>query len=175
MPIRADLRHYYQSPEWFAARDLCRARAGNKCQHCGIAGGVLTPRPCPECNASGRIEDAPLGDDRCQQCGGTGQRQSRAVLTVAHLNHNPADNSDANLACLCAACHLKHDRAHHASSRQRNIDARRQQLRFDTLAPPTPPPPPASDPKPDDDPTSIDPADIDDDKDLDLAPPEGNP
>ena len=176
MPIRRDLLHHYKTAEWFAARDACKERAGNRCQHCGIHGGAIVDRPCAECRGRGLM---------CSTCQGAGKRKAKVVLTVAHLNHNPADNSPENLACLCAGCHLRHDQVQHMHSRQVNRDIASKQLRFDSAqpgsvavmtAPPTPPPPPADAPKPSDDPTSIDPADIDDDKDLDLnPPPEGNP
>lgn len=44
----------------------------------------------------------------------------RFVLTVAHLNHDPSDNSPGNLRALCSVCHLRHDAAHHARSRKSN-------------------------------------------------------
>ena len=37
----------------------------------------------------------------------------RFVLTVAHLDHDPA-NPEARLAALCSVCHLRHDGAHHS-------------------------------------------------------------
>ena len=44
----------------------------------------------------------------------------RFILTVAHLNHNPSDNSPGNLRALCSVCHLRHDASHHARSRKSN-------------------------------------------------------
>ena len=44
----------------------------------------------------------------------------RFVLTVAHLNHDPSDNSPENLRALCSVCHLRHDAKHHARSRKSN-------------------------------------------------------
>jgi hypothetical protein len=34
----------------------------------------------------------------------------RIILTVAHLDQNPANNDESNLAALCQRCHLNHDR-----------------------------------------------------------------
>lgn len=46
------------------------------------------------------------------------------VLTIAHLNHQPADNRDENLAALCQWCHLKHDVRFHRASARRTLSAR---------------------------------------------------
>lgn len=51
---------------------------------------------------------------RCEFCGAkqgephpaTG---SRVVLTVAHLDHNPQNCIEENLAALCQRCHLRYD------------------------------------------------------------------
>lgn len=37
-------------------------------------------------------------------------KPGRFVLTVAHLNQNPRDDSPDNLAALCSVCHINHDR-----------------------------------------------------------------
>jgi 5-methylcytosine-specific restriction endonuclease McrA len=47
------------------------------------------------------------------------------MLTVAHLNHDPADNRLKNLQALCQRCHLKHDEKHHA---RRESKAKKQGL-----------------------------------------------
>lgn len=61
----------------------------------------------------------------------------RHVLTTAHLNQDPSDNSRTNLRALCAPCHLKHDRPF----RQANAFAKRErrgQLTVFALAQPEP-------------------------------------
>ena len=35
------------------------------------------------------------------------------VLTVAHLDHNPANCEPDNLRALCQMCHLNYDLKHH--------------------------------------------------------------
>lgn len=40
------------------------------------------------------------------------------VLTIAHLNHDPTDNRDENLAALCQRHHLAHDHDHHRANAQ---------------------------------------------------------
>lgn len=49
-----------------------------------------------------------------------GNKFGRFVLTVAHLDHNPANNDPSNLKALCSVCHLRHDAPHHANSRRAN-------------------------------------------------------
>lgn len=56
----------------------------------------------------------------------TERRPIRIVLTVAHLDHNPANNAEANLAALCQRCHLRHDRGQHAQNAARTRAGRRR-------------------------------------------------
>src|SRR5580692_5977948 len=41
MPIRKELRHFYRTPEWKAAREACRERAGDRCEQCGGENGAI--------------------------------------------------------------------------------------------------------------------------------------
>jgi hypothetical protein len=69
MPIRPELRHFYQGPHWQQQRRAAIARAGGKCEICGIPHRMLNgahpshdPRSgriaawCPSCHAR---HDAP--------------------------------------------------------------------------------------------------------------------
>jgi hypothetical protein len=56
------------------------------------------------------------------------ERAIRVVLTVAHLDHDPAHNDDANLRAWCQLHHLRYDAALHARNaaetrRRKLIDA----------------------------------------------------
>jgi len=61
-------------------------------------------------------------DWRCQECGKQCRRPGepfdtqRRTLTVAHLDHDPANCASDNLRALCAPCHLRYDAQHHARS-----------------------------------------------------------
>jgi hypothetical protein len=68
-------------PEWEEIAGQIKADAGYCCEGCG-----------KQCRRPGEALD-------------THQR----TLTVAHINHTPADCSRANLIALCAPCHLKYD------------------------------------------------------------------
>jgi len=61
--------------------------------------------------------------NRCELCGAENYKPhpttgSKVVLTVAHLNHDPADNRDENLKALCQSCHLKIDRIDNKNRRR---------------------------------------------------------
>ena len=44
-------------------------------------------------------------------------RRSLVVLACCHLDHDPTNCRDANLAALCQHCHLEHDRADNMARR----------------------------------------------------------
>ena len=52
-------------------------------------------------------------------------RRSLVVLACCHLDHDPTNCRDANLAALCQHCHLEHDRADNMRRRQAGMGARR--------------------------------------------------
>jgi hypothetical protein len=57
---------------------------------------------------------------RCQDCGMQCRRPHepfdthKRTMSVAHLNHDPADCRHENLAAWCSACHLRYDAPMHA-------------------------------------------------------------
>lgn len=103
MPIRADLRHFYRTPGWRAARAAVRERAGDRCEQCGVRNGL---------RVNIRLDRAVL-----IQCG------------CAHLNNIAGDDRLENLAWLCRGCHLHHDRFTHAASAHRTRSARKDAVR----------------------------------------------
>jgi len=94
MPIRAEYRHLYNTPEWRAIRErVIVERARYRCEHCNQQKGQ------------------PYLNKRNKWC--------TVQLGVAHLDQVPTHNDESNLACLCRACHLAHDREFHlANSRE---------------------------------------------------------
>lgn len=56
--------------------------------------------------------------------------RGRVILTVAHLNQSTKDNRRSNLAALCQACHLGHDRPYNVIRSMTTRDRKRGQLRF---------------------------------------------
>lgn len=89
MPIRPEQRHRYPA-DWRRISHELRAAAGWRCQG--------TPA-FPHCRAE-HLKPHP-------------ETGSRVVLTVAHLDHTPENNTPENLRVLCQRCHLHWDREHH--------------------------------------------------------------
>jgi uncharacterized cysteine cluster protein YcgN (CxxCxxCC family) len=64
-------------------------------------------------------EDA---DWKCQRCGKPCRKPHedfdthKRTLTVAHLDHEPMNIKCKNLEAMCAPCHLKYDKRHHAKN-----------------------------------------------------------
>lgn len=68
----------------------------------------------------------------CKVCGKPCRRPGdpfishRYTLTVAHLDHNPANCTAENLKAMCAPCHLKYDAKHHAETRRKKKEIEKQ-------------------------------------------------
>ena len=101
MPIRPDLRHWYDR-EWAKLARQVKAEARWRCEQCGVRHGDWRPRRTP---GLPRV----WGD----HCLIGGEPHYRVVLTVAHLDHDPSNRARENLKALCQRCHLAHDRPEH--------------------------------------------------------------
>lgn len=135
MPIRPELRHHYsQAAGWPAVCERIRSRAANLCECSGQCGGYHRGGRCgvPHLAWIARPQAEPdawscvvplVGELTCRPAWFV-----RAVLGVAHLDHDPTHNADDNLLLLCQRCHLLMDRRQHASTREhaRWSDQRRQ-------------------------------------------------
>ena len=96
MPISPENRLRYPTDWKLRSRFVREVRARNRCEWCGAAN--RQPHPV------------------------TG---SRVVLTAAHVyDKRPEAAGLLNLAALCQACHLGHDRAEHQATRRVNRLAR---------------------------------------------------
>ncbi|HUY77061.1 MAG TPA: hypothetical protein VMV29_09845 [Ktedonobacterales bacterium] len=98
MPMKRDL----YPRDWPDISKRIRERAGNRCEWpgCGLANGATVE----------------------------GKRGPyRVVLTVAHLDHAPANCDPANLRAWCQPHHLRYDANHHkhnaAETRRRRVIA----------------------------------------------------
>ena len=90
MPIRPECKSLYPKDWKQISLRIRTERAGNRCEWCKAENGK--PHPI------------------------TG---SKVVLTCAHLDHDPTNCDDANLAALCQKCHLGYDAEHHKRTRER--------------------------------------------------------
>lgn len=101
MPIRPEMKRFYEGEPWQATRRLVLRRAGDAC----------------ECNGEcGRHEEY-----RCNRANRSDYRNReghlvRVVLTIAHLDHDPTHQDPERLRAMCQECHLLYDRHQHAAS-----------------------------------------------------------
>jgi hypothetical protein len=145
MPIRKNLRHLYGTNWRAVIRPRILARAANRCERCGKPNhtrvattsgkGIFGPWMVWAITDAENLVVSDWTDDRREWASvETYDRENpefrhiRVVLTVAHLNHEPADNRDENLKALCQWCHLIHDLTHHHESRAHRKDAARPLL-----------------------------------------------
>lgn len=101
MPIRPENRSRYPS-NWPKISRRVRSGAGNRCEGSPAY---------PDCRAKNGEPHPETG--------------ARVVLTVAHLDHQPENVSDANLRAWCQRCHNTYD----APMRRAGIDRRAHQAR----------------------------------------------
>lgn len=98
-------------PDWVAISKRIRARAGDRCEcigECGLHRTHPGPRRCVELNGQPAA-----------------WANGKVVLTVAHLNHEPADCRDDNLKAMCQRCHLRYDADHHKRNASRTRATKR--------------------------------------------------
>jgi hypothetical protein len=95
--------------DWNEIRQRILERAGNKCERCGVPNYSVGAR-----DKNGEWWDEKSIHNMNSDCGWALWPDGfppmiKVVLTVAHLNHDPQDNRDENLAALCQRDHLGHD------------------------------------------------------------------
>jgi hypothetical protein len=126
MPIHADLRHFYRTPEWFAARAAVRERAGDRCERCGAKNGAIVIRhgfwrgspvsgSVPNTYIELAAQDLALA--RLQ-----GLSPTLIQCGCCHRNNVAGDDRPENLAWWCRGCHLRHDKPHHRDTRAARKD-----------------------------------------------------
>lgn len=122
-PIRASERARYPD-DWPAISRRIRERSGGRCECDGRCGhdhhAELMDNPTADALPDELLTSF-FGPDlgRCLAENGRPHpvTDSRVVLTVAHLNHQPEDVRDENLMAACQRCHLAYDAEHHAETR----------------------------------------------------------
>lgn len=103
MPIKPENKHRYPST-WREIRAAILDRAGHRCEQCGVPNYTYRPRKRD-------VWTDDLG--QAETWAMDGERISRIVLTIAHLDHTPEHNDPDNLRALCQRCHLAYDADHH--------------------------------------------------------------
>ncbi len=142
MPIKDKSKY---PPDWAAISHRIRfERAGGKCERCGVSHDAQIVRSVidpsryvvfDETTGGVRWPDGrPIRASEEPDEFAANEKVVRVVLTVAHLDHNPANNEESNLAALCQRCHLQHDAKEHskhaAATRRDKRDAASGQLKF---------------------------------------------
>jgi len=105
MPI--DYKKYPKN--WKEIRIKILARAGLKCEECGVADHALGSRD-PEGNFHTEDEITNMSSGEGEELFGDYPKTIRIVLTIAHLDQDIQNNDPSNLKALCQRCHLAHDR-----------------------------------------------------------------
>lgn len=109
MPIRQENKHRYPK-NWKAIRTNILERAKHRCEFCGIPNYAWRKR-----HSQTWTEDTGLAETWAMG----GERVTRIVLTIAHLDHTPEHCDPRNLAALCQRCHLTYDIPHHRQTAYR--------------------------------------------------------
>ena len=100
MPIKKqNQKRYPPKKAWARIRNRILARSRGRCECTGEC-GLHPNRRCQE-----------LHYDSALFAGG------RVILTLAHLDHQPENNSDDNLKAMCQRCHNRYDRQHRYETR----------------------------------------------------------
>lgn len=140
MPIRPEMLNLYSDTWKTEIRPRILKRAGNRCEWCGVFNGAWGFR-----DKKGVFHEVhPLSiidiEDTCRPPFYILSTEGplhiiKIVLTIAHLNHDPRDNRDENLAALCQRCHLAYDadihRFHARETRERLL-REAGQMEFDS-------------------------------------------
>ena len=110
MPIKHENRNLYPL-NWGEIRHRILNRAKNKCEKCGVLNGEVIVRLTADRSQYRTFEECDrLLHDHGDESLEYDEKAIRIVLTVAHLDHDPRNNSDDNLKALCQRCHLNYDR-----------------------------------------------------------------
>jgi protein-arginine kinase activator protein McsA len=105
---------------WNVISQRIRERAGNKCEVCGVKNHRYITRSENgwQYSSEGAWNDYKNGFSKTKVV--------KVILTVAHLNHNPADCRDENLKAMCQQCHLRYDAKLHAGNAAITRKAKKQ-------------------------------------------------
>lgn len=94
-------------PDWPQIRQRILDR-DRPCQKCGLINHTIGWR-----DPTGAFHPWPSHDPSADTTWIPTTRLIKIILTIAHLDHDLTNNTDANLAALCQRCHLTHDIRQH--------------------------------------------------------------
>lgn len=119
MPIRPENRHRYPS-DWKQIRARILERAGNRCEGSPASPDCRAKNGWYRNRTTGELTDNEMQVETWTAV--DGDRATRIVLTIAHLDHTPENCDPSNLRAWCQRCHLAYDHMHH----QRNASRTRK-------------------------------------------------
>jgi hypothetical protein len=99
MPIKPENKKLYPKNWNEISRDIRFNRAQGKCEICGVVNYSYINR---------LTRDICLPDE---------ESAIRIILTVAHLDHDPANCDSENLKAMCQKCHNNYDISHRKHTR----------------------------------------------------------
>jgi len=104
-------------PNWKTEiRPAVLARAGNKCEQCGVPNHALIYRPFKGLPHWKQVPEGTEADVLALE----GHKCTKIVLTIAHLDHDKF-NHDIDISRLrawCQRCHLQYDLPWHIKNRK---------------------------------------------------------
>jgi hypothetical protein len=133
VPIKPENKGRYPA-DWKQIRERILVRSDNCCEQCRVANGDMIVRGIDkDAGTFQRFEgdgEVYAADDgrllgRCKASEYCGNKWTRVVLTIAHLDHVPEHCDDDNLKALCQRCHLAYDAEHHRANAQATRHARK--------------------------------------------------
>jgi hypothetical protein len=107
---------------WNEISASIRARAGDKCEWCGIPNGEHIHRLKSDPAQWITHLDWKFLPSYKQALY---TKVSKIVLTVSHFDHDTTNNDPGNLNALCNRCHLKHDGQYHAQNARKTRAAKK--------------------------------------------------
>lgn len=120
MPIKPENKKLYPK-DWPDIRKRILERAKNRCELCSVENHAIGYRSdnghFVPVDVAKYYEDSMFYEEAI--------KAFKIVLTVAHLDHDPANNEPNNLMALCQRCHNRHDAKHRASNAVKTRKAKR--------------------------------------------------
>lgn len=118
-----------RSKEWLAIRDCVGKRSGWKCEKCKAPHRQTICRGEGDDAGTYMLETGEIFDAETGKKLGHGINEYRGryvlvILTVAHIDGDPGNNDDGNLAHWCQLHHNRHDAKSRAVNARKTINAK---------------------------------------------------